>query len=551
MPRPSKLPTRVIDVGLSDEDMPRLVITEEQRARYATLSHRWGGNNVVALTKATLPALQQGFDPASFPQTFRDAISTTRMLGIRYLWIDTFCIIQDDGADWESESKQMGDIYEKAYLNIAATCAIDSTQGFLSRRRPPPTALKLPCKECSKKGCIIFTDQPESSFYSNVIQAPLNRRGWVFQERVLSRRTIHFAQDQLYWECGHHILSEDGLKHNNFNDAIDKDPTPRPGVGTDLLSIKPFNAIDTKTILKKHFDFDFVGPPTDFGHPTTDPLEDPKEWKRNLTGLDIMTYTGRRIDSGRQTNDPPEVSEEEKLHHVWMEVLRSYSSCQLSFGKDKLPAFHGLATKMSNLMTTKDSYICGHFMSSSESLMWRVCGDGGRATAPRCSSWSCLSVDAPVEFYNCKQTTPSFAIIWALYKPMSSEFMPCILSAPMSIASRGLENSEAPTSKPRHFSMYYMSKNQYGTFRKSIGPVVFDDPQATPDEFYCAPFYRLMARRSVVADSRIMTLNCLVLALQKTGKMAEGYDEFCRIGIGHVYEGAFFGDWETVTFALS
>lgn len=31
--------------------------------------------------------------------------------------------------------------------------------------------------------------------------APLNRRGWVCQERLLSPRTLHFGTDQLYWEC--------------------------------------------------------------------------------------------------------------------------------------------------------------------------------------------------------------------------------------------------------------------------------------------------------------------------------------------------------------
>jgi hypothetical protein len=36
---------------------------------------------------------------------------------------------------------------------------------------------------------------------ANVESAPLNCRGWVCQERLLSPRTLHFGTDQLYWEC--------------------------------------------------------------------------------------------------------------------------------------------------------------------------------------------------------------------------------------------------------------------------------------------------------------------------------------------------------------
>jgi hypothetical protein len=41
-------------------------------------------------------------------------------------------------------------------------------------------------------------------------RSPLNNRGWCLQERVISRRIIHFAQDQMYWECQKHCAAEDG-----------------------------------------------------------------------------------------------------------------------------------------------------------------------------------------------------------------------------------------------------------------------------------------------------------------------------------------------------
>ncbi|KAH6677171.1 hypothetical protein B0J14DRAFT_475992, partial [Halenospora varia] len=59
----------------------------------------------------------------SLSKTFVDAISITRFMGIRFLWIDSLCIIQDSVDDWEIESSLMDYVYENATINIAATAA--------------------------------------------------------------------------------------------------------------------------------------------------------------------------------------------------------------------------------------------------------------------------------------------------------------------------------------------------------------------------------------------------------------------------------------------
>jgi hypothetical protein len=35
----------------------------------------------------------------------------------------------------------------------------------------------------------------------NISDSPLNKRGWVYQERYLAPRILHFCRDQLFWEC--------------------------------------------------------------------------------------------------------------------------------------------------------------------------------------------------------------------------------------------------------------------------------------------------------------------------------------------------------------
>jgi hypothetical protein len=57
-----------------------------------------------------------------------------RKLHVRYLWIDSLCIIQDDTEDWRTESLRMDQVYKNALLNIAATAASDSRRGLFYSR---------------------------------------------------------------------------------------------------------------------------------------------------------------------------------------------------------------------------------------------------------------------------------------------------------------------------------------------------------------------------------------------------------------------------------
>lgn len=54
------------------------------------------------------------------PPTLLDACQLTREIGIRYIWIDSLCVIQDWSDDWEQEGGIMLRVYQYAYCNIAA-----------------------------------------------------------------------------------------------------------------------------------------------------------------------------------------------------------------------------------------------------------------------------------------------------------------------------------------------------------------------------------------------------------------------------------------------
>lgn len=138
-------PTRLIEIGLIYfSSGPDLCITYQvpPGAPYITLSHTWGTAEFIKLTKSTSQSLQYGFQNTDLRKTFRVAITITRKFGVKYLWIDSLCILQDFAEDWLHEAAQMGEIYYNSLCNVAATGASNSDQGCFFDQ---DTSLIFPC----------------------------------------------------------------------------------------------------------------------------------------------------------------------------------------------------------------------------------------------------------------------------------------------------------------------------------------------------------------------------------------------------------------------
>ena len=273
-----RLPTRVLDCSPENQDMVFLRCTAGQRGRYLALSHSWGSTHRLILTRANITVLNDGVLISEFPKTFQDSVQIARELNIPYLWIDSLCIIQDDATDWEHEASRMGDVYANAYLTVAALSSKDDSSGcfpdetkrydeyFVSSdvrstgRRS--FFFAAPVAEYEDDGikptlssrCHWATDEvatgsshiawlymtpewmPPSSKnnpkqyligefggqFDPISDEPLSERGWTLQERVLSRRTIHYGRTEMYWECQCCVFAEDGaMFRRTFTTASD------------------------------------------------------------------------------------------------------------------------------------------------------------------------------------------------------------------------------------------------------------------------------------------------------------------------------------------
>lgn len=195
-------PKRVLDIdGVASTGQVQLRTLGSDLVLYVALSHCWGGGIPARTVKDNLETRLRGFSVAELPQNFRDAIQVTRSLGIRFLWIDSLCIIQDDADDWEQEAVNMGSVYTHAYLTIAATRSPDSESGFLEPRNGVEVVqmrVKVTC-------CVSKTKEYQYSLgletnYSDMA-GPLTTRAWAFQERILSPRILHFTKSGIFWDC--------------------------------------------------------------------------------------------------------------------------------------------------------------------------------------------------------------------------------------------------------------------------------------------------------------------------------------------------------------
>ncbi|KAH8746866.1 hypothetical protein F5882DRAFT_312155, partial [Hyaloscypha sp. PMI_1271] len=92
------LPTRVIDVGPNaGSQEPFLSITNGKEGSWIALSHCWGEYQPLRSTVATERIRKRKI--THLPPTFQDAVTIIRALGIRFLWIDALCILQESQHD--------------------------------------------------------------------------------------------------------------------------------------------------------------------------------------------------------------------------------------------------------------------------------------------------------------------------------------------------------------------------------------------------------------------------------------------------------------------
>ncbi|KAH7061925.1 heterokaryon incompatibility protein-domain-containing protein [Paraphoma chrysanthemicola] len=368
------LRTRVLE--LQDSDIVRLHVSKnEDRGLYACLSHCWGGVVPLRTTSDNLYCFQHtGMPWHSLPKTFQHAIDLVRRLGVRYLWIDSLCIVQDDLQDWRHEGSRMSEIYSGAYFTIAASNAQSSEAGLYQdlteHKRPKGTKSHVfphPNQSGSFYEVLSFERLApnffmEAKFAGN--ELPLQQRAWAFQERLLSPRTLHFADNMLHWEC----LS---ASMNEFN----------------MSDLVPTDAID-------------------FRLPTSSPTS---------------KHSGAQVQTSMQAIK------------MWHRIVSCFTSCELTYQKDKLPALQGVARRLQDERSS--AYFAGLWEDSIwYDALWYVL-EPERATSSgyRAPSWSWASREGEVHYVPNKFLAPTATVVNVATIPAGDDPMGEILDGLLTI----------------------------------------------------------------------------------------------------------------------
>ncbi|KAF2502274.1 HET-domain-containing protein [Lophium mytilinum] len=331
-------PTRLLDIGTSSSSAIKLCEAEEIElmADYATLSHRWASQEIPKLTSEGRASMKRGVLPRPLTRTMLDAVQVAReWLNVRYLWIDSLCIIQDSQEDWVTESAMMAEVYRNSYCNIAGAAA--STDGlFVDRDVSMVQPYVIDVKwgtEFRAPGQYVFYH--DTRWQHSIRYSPLMKRAWCIQEIFLAPRTLHFGSLQVGWEC---------------NEAQACETVPL--------------GLDHKPLWIEEF---------------------PSAWK------DICRIRDQQVSVAPDTHiklDRP------KLYKLWDAVVTRYSLAHLSFVKDKLAALAGIASFVEDLL--EDEYLVGMWRSD---LARQLCWFGmnpDRCTRPSeyiAPTWSWLSLN--------------------------------------------------------------------------------------------------------------------------------------------------------------
>ncbi|KAI1376827.1 HET-domain-containing protein [Hypoxylon crocopeplum] len=256
-------PTRLLDVGSSACPTLRLIISAEHPAlgkgeansvgeRYAALSYCWGpkdeADKQLTTTLSTIQNHISQIEFSNLPQTVADAVQVCRTLGIRYLWVDALCIVQNDKDDWAREAFEMANVYANSFITLCILQGSSCTSGFLERPHSPET-LRINFRSnldpsISGKLYLRMLHPPgenlkDSRFSSmrgltgdgsdepaklDLGNAAWSNRGWTFQEAQLSPRKLFYGPLMFHISCGKLQESADGSKFDESDFFLQGEP---------------------------------------------------------------------------------------------------------------------------------------------------------------------------------------------------------------------------------------------------------------------------------------------------------------------------------------
>ncbi|KAE9976708.1 hypothetical protein EG327_007971 [Venturia inaequalis] len=163
---------------------------------YCALSYVWGGTGLEDDSDCNFLTL-----PFDMPSTIEDAITSTLNLHVEYLWVDRYCISQQDFSEKMQEIGRMDKIYQGAHVVLIDAKGSDANHGLagVSAARQTQSRLRVRRDE--------LIEAPRYPEY-DILRSTWASRGWTYQESAMAKRRLFFTAKQTYFECQVHSFVE-------------------------------------------------------------------------------------------------------------------------------------------------------------------------------------------------------------------------------------------------------------------------------------------------------------------------------------------------------
>lgn len=132
----ARLPKRVLEFNELGSGCRLIEPWPDFSTPYVALSYCWSGTQPLQTTSHNLEDYKKEIPWNALPVVYQNAAEVILRLGVRYLWIDALCIVQDDRADWDEEACKMADVYRYAHFTIVVASSPDPYTPFLVPRDP-------------------------------------------------------------------------------------------------------------------------------------------------------------------------------------------------------------------------------------------------------------------------------------------------------------------------------------------------------------------------------------------------------------------------------
>ncbi|KAK4170926.1 HET-domain-containing protein [Triangularia setosa] len=187
-------PPEVKGMRVIDCKSEHLAIRDYQAGnKYVALSYVWGQPGSTGPAKDSAPKGMMKL-PRNIPLTIRDAIEVTKTLRCRYLWVDKYCIDQNNKNEQREQFSRMGDIYAGSQVTIFAL-GDDSNAGLPGVSSTP----RVGQQECRSGRYLFISTMPDPHEF--IKQSKWSTRAWTYQEGLFSTRRLFFTNHQVYFEC--------------------------------------------------------------------------------------------------------------------------------------------------------------------------------------------------------------------------------------------------------------------------------------------------------------------------------------------------------------